>query len=117
MRETGLAGVSPSHPKLINLIAAGMTKAELVDAAAEAVKRQKPFAYALSTAEGRRRDAAVENLPSAEKQLDPDSQPAVEAEGLRLGLGKWSGIEQWPAYLARVRSAQQAEGGSRGGLH
>lgn len=117
MREAGLPDVSPSHPKLINLIAAGMTKAELVDAASEAVKRKKPFAYALSTAEGRRRDAAVENLPSAEKQLDPDSQPAVEAEGLRLGLGKWSQVEQWPAYLARVLSAQQAEGGSRGGLH
>jgi len=39
---------------------------------------------------------------------DPDSQPAVEAEGERLGLGRWSQTEQWPAYKARVRQAQRA---------
>lgn len=118
MRAAGLADVSPSHPKLLNLLSAGMTPGELVDAATEAVKRKKPFTYALSVAEGRRRDSAVEALPSADKPvLDPDSQQAVEAEGVRLGLGPWSGTEQFPAYRARVRSAQAAEQRSSGGLH
>lgn len=48
---------------------------------------------------------------------DPDSQPAVEAEGLRLGLGKWSQTEQWPAYLARVRARQRAEHSAPAGVH
>ncbi|WP_422085410.1 helix-turn-helix domain-containing protein [Variovorax sp.] len=38
---------------------------------------------------------------------DPDSQSAVEAEGERLGLGRWSQTEQWAAYKARVRQAQR----------
>lgn len=118
MRAAGLADVSPSHPKLLALLAAGITAGELVDAAIEAVKRKKPFSYALSVAEGRRRDSAVEALPSADKPPpDPDSQPAIEAEGERLGLGRWTQTEQWPAYLAKVRKAQAAERGASGGLH
>ncbi|MGQ2994261.1 hypothetical protein [Variovorax sp.] len=118
MRAAGLADVSPSHPKLLALLAAGITAGELVDAAIEAVKRKKPFSYALSVAEGRRRDSAVEALPSTDKPPpDPDSQPAVEAEGERLGLGRWKQTEQWPIYLAKVRKAQAAERGPSGGLH
>lgn len=118
MRAAGLADVSPSHPKLLNLLGAGITPGELVDAAAEAVKRKKPFSYALSVAEGRRRDSAVEALPSTDKPPpDPDSQPAVEAEGERLGIGRWAQTEQWPIYLAKVRKAQAAERGQSGGLH
>ncbi len=60
-----MQAVSPAHPKLIAMLDAGITVAELVDAASEAVKTQKPFAYALATAEGRRRDAATAPLPSA----------------------------------------------------
>ncbi|MNL60951.1 hypothetical protein D3C87_1848110 [compost metagenome] len=67
--------------------------------------------------EGRWQDEGVQVAGSPGAPRDPDSQPAVEAEGVRLGLGKWSQIEQWPAYLGRVRTAQQAEAGSRGGLH
>lgn len=66
MRKSGLADVNPSHPKLVALLEAGITQAELVQAAVSAVKLQKPFAYALATAEGRRRDAAkVTQLPAA----------------------------------------------------
>ncbi len=55
--------------------------------------------------------------PESGAALDPDSQPAVEAEGLRLGLGKWSGTEQWQAYLSRVRAAQRAEQAAPAGVH
>lgn len=65
MKDAGMAGVSPSHPKLIALLDAGITLDELADAAADAVSRGKPFAYALSTAEGRRRDSATAPLPAA----------------------------------------------------
>lgn len=65
MKAAGMAAVSPSHPKLIALLDAGIDVAELADAAAEAVRTGKPFAYALATAEGRRRDAATAPLPGA----------------------------------------------------
>lgn len=65
MRVAGMADVSPSHPKLLALLEAGITVPELVDAAAHALKSSKPFAYALATAEGRRRDSATEPLPAA----------------------------------------------------
>lgn len=117
MKSKGLQGVNPSHPKLTALIAAGITVDELSSAAEDAVAKQKPFAYALATAEGRRRDSVVEALPSAEKAIDPDSQSAVEAEGVRLGVGKWTQMEAWHPYKARVRAAQQAEKTMPEGVH
>lgn len=74
MKEAGLQGVSPSHPKLLALLEAGITVPELTDAATHAVKNQKPFAYALATAEGRRRDSATAALPAA-----GNKQEALEA--------------------------------------
>lgn len=108
MKTAGLvAGVSPSHPKLLALIAAGVTLAEFTDAATEAVTRQKPFAYALATAEGRRRDAATEPLPAA-AAIDPDSMQAVIAEGIAKGFGPWNELkEQFHIYKARVRGPKQ----------
>ena len=64
MRDAGLPDVNPSHPKLAALLAGGMTVEELRDAAAHAVERGKGFAYALATAEGRRRDAVGPPLPT-----------------------------------------------------
>ncbi len=84
MKSAGLQGVSPSHPKLIALLDAGITVDELTDAAAHAVKTQKPFAYALATAEGRRRDSATAALPTAgnkQKALE-DQNAAVAARFL-----------------------------------
>lgn len=66
MRKAGMADVSPSHPTLLALLAGGITVAELVGAATDAVAKRKGFAYALAVAEGRRRDAsAVGQLPEA----------------------------------------------------
>ena len=64
MRAAGLSETNPGHPKLLALLAAGITLDELTDAARTAAEQSKPFAYALATAEGRRRDAAkVTPLP------------------------------------------------------
>lgn len=63
--EAGMLDVNPLHPKLLALIDAGITDDELVAAGHEAKQRGKGFAYAMATAEGRRRDAAnVQALPT-----------------------------------------------------
>jgi hypothetical protein len=82
MKARGLiVGLSPGHPKLLALLAAGITDDELADAAADAVAKGKPFAYALATAEGRRRDAAVRNLPA---RRSPTTTAERNAEAKRL---------------------------------
>lgn len=119
MAGTGLPGVSATHPKLVALVAAGMTADELRDAARDAVAGGKGFPWALARAEGQRRDAAqVGVLPAAAPALDPDSREAVEADGERFGVGRWvafdaaSGVSTpWPVYKARVVKARQAERG------
>ena len=79
MRAAGLAETNPSHPKLLALLQAGITVEELADAARVAVASSKPFAYALATAEGRRRDAA---------KVTPLPQRAA------AGVGRHHGIAQ-----------------------
>ena len=75
MKAVGLAGVNPSHPMLLHLLAGGVTGEELVAAAVEAVHRGKSFAYALATAKGRRDDAASTTVSTA--------RPGVPAESAR----------------------------------
>lgn len=117
MRAAGLADASASHPKLLALLAAGMTLPELQAAAVYAVGKGHGFAYALSRAEGQRRDAAaMAALPDAPAGAgpDPDSQDAVQALAVSLGLSRWvagnldaRGVhEPWPVFKARVRKAQ-----------
>lgn len=66
MKAAGMQSVNPSDPRLVTLMQAGITIAELVTAAAEAVDRGKPFAYALKVAESRRHEAAaIGKLPGA----------------------------------------------------
>lgn len=62
LRERGIAGVNPSHPKLLELIAAGVTLAEFTDAAQEVRgdggRGKANLAYLCAVIVGRRRDAA-----------------------------------------------------------
>jgi len=111
MRAAGLPGVSDSSPKLQALLSAGLTPAELLDAAAYAVARGHGFAYAMARAEGQRRDAAalaaLPSAPPAEPAVDPDSRAGIEASALALGLSGWDqATEQWPQFAARVRRAR-----------
>jgi hypothetical protein len=69
-----MQAVNPSHPKLISLLEAGITVDELAQAAADAIAKGKTFSYALATAEGRRRDAAVAPLPDRASITVPSRQ-------------------------------------------
>ena len=85
MKSAGMASVNPANPKLTELLKAGITVSELADAASDAVSKGKSFAYALATAEGRRRDAATAPLPTVQRQ-----QPKSFAERDReAGWSRW----------------------------
>jgi uncharacterized protein YdaU (DUF1376 family) len=116
MRAAGLGDVSATHPKLLALVAAGLTVAELVAAARYAADRGKGFVYALSRAEGQRRDAAamaaLPDVPSV-GAADPDSRAAIEADAVRLGLPAWQQVDaqgrtvswlQWADGVRRARA-------------
>lgn len=42
------------------------------------------------------------------ESLDTTSRAAIEAQGVRMGLGKWNELEQWATYRARVLRACNA---------
>ena len=84
MKAAGMAAVNPSNPKLTALLAAGITVPELVAAAADAVAKGKPFAYALASAEGRRRDAATAPLPNVVQRDAPVETYAQRAARQRM---------------------------------
>jgi uncharacterized protein YdaU (DUF1376 family) len=117
MTAAGLTDVSRGNPKLRQLIEADVSVVELAEAATEAVKRGSGFAWALARVEGQRRDAASKlPIPKGKgASRDPDSRAAVEADGERLGLGKWQQLDRqgntvtWQAYADRVRAARAAE--------
>lgn len=57
--------------------------------------------------EGRWEDEGVQLAQSGAAPLDPESRPAIEAEGIAKGIGPWNETEQWHVYKARVRGQQQ----------
>lgn len=64
LRRGGFPTASASDPRVIAAAESGLTPDEVESAAKEAVGSGKGFAYALSTAAGRRKDAAnVQRLP------------------------------------------------------
>lgn len=83
MKASGLASVNPSHPDLQVLIDKGADIGLFVDAAKEAVKKQKPFAYVLAMVKGRMVDAAAL------------AQTALAAPSLQAGtVNKQEALEQ-----------------------
>lgn len=89
MKDFGIQGLNPGHPKLLALLQAGITADELCGIAAEPNAAGKGMAWVLATAEGRRRDAAkVQPLPRASPTLaDRNRQAADEAKRLIFGQG------------------------------
>lgn len=60
MREAGCNDTNPSHPRLLEALADGVTPQALADTAREAVAagKTRPFAYAITTARNRHAEAA-----------------------------------------------------------
>jgi hypothetical protein len=121
IRARGVADVNPGNPELIALIAQGVA-VETFEAAADTCAKATPpkgFAYLLGIVKRQLGEAAaIAAGPKAvSTAIDPESQLAIEAEGVRLGIGKWSGTEQFPAYKARVRAKQSAEHATPAGVH
>jgi uncharacterized protein YdaU (DUF1376 family) len=115
MVAAGVADASATHPKLLALLAAGLTVAELQAAAVYAVGKGAGFAYALARAEGQRRDAvALASLPDAPAlgAADPDSRAAIEADAVRLGVPAWQQVDaqgrtvSWQQWADTVRRAR-----------
>jgi len=90
LKSAGVIDVNPQHPKLLALLAAGLTEDEIVAAGIEARSRGKGFAYTLATAEGRRRDAAnVRPMPSKPVGgLSKAGQSTAAAAHPRPALGR-----------------------------
>lgn len=98
LRQSGVASVNPSNPKLIALLAAGLTEDELADLAAEPSSKGKGFAWLLAAAEGRRRDAAQTGaLPQA--RASPGSRPMN---------GRQSAISNYAVQAATARGEGNA---------
>lgn len=79
MKSAGLQSVNPQSADLIAAIAEGVTLAEFDIAAQESARNQKPFAYAIATARGRRKDAANPRPGKAEPLWAQQQRARIQA--------------------------------------
>jgi hypothetical protein len=104
MRD-GVQGVNPQHPKLLKLLAEGLTADEITAIGPEAAQKAKGFAWVLAAAEGRRRDAAtLSTLPALPTEEWFLSASGIEAKAAEHGLTQQRD-ETFPAFKARVYEA------------
>lgn len=88
LRRAGVSDGNTSHPKLLALLAQGVTDAELADAATSVPEAKRKFAYVLGVVEGRRRDAAaIGTLPSPRAPVN--RQQALEDSNRAVGA-RWA---------------------------
>lgn len=95
MREAGCGQTNPSHPDLIAALAEGVTPEALADTVREALAAnvRKPFAYAITTARGRRADGArtvITGQPRAgpAQTLGKTAQAINALEEMKNGLAQ-----------------------------
>lgn len=120
--EVGIEGVAQTDARLVELARAGVLPDELEAAAKAALKAraEHPLPWAIARIEAQRRDAQARQIEAAAgPALDPDSRVAIEADGVRFGIGVWKCVDDatgrsvpWPNYKARVLELRsQAAGG------
>lgn len=114
VKAKGIAGVNPSNPELLALLAQGVPIETFEDAAETCAKATPPkgLSYLLAIVKRQLGDANTiatgAGMPTAAWDA---SRASIEAKGVALGLGKWNDSdmsanrEQFPAYLLRVRAA------------
>jgi hypothetical protein len=78
--ECQLPDVSPSHPKLLAALEAGLTSDEIVEAGKHAKAKGKGLSYALTLAEGRRSDATNVKVVPCERNADTGKPTALPTE-------------------------------------
>lgn len=110
IRLRGIPDLNPSNPELLALIGQGVV-VETFEAAADVCAKSTPpkgFAYLLAIVRRQLGEAAAiaAGPTAASTAMDPDTKQAVEAEGIAKGIGKWTEMEPWHLYKARVRSTQ-----------
>lgn len=74
MKTAGIADPNPGHATLLALLEAGADLAEFASAAADAVDREKGFAYALGIVANRRKEAAAMAASGMHQGALPASQ-------------------------------------------
>lgn len=86
MREAGCGQTNPSHPDLLAALAEGVTPQVLAHTVREAIAAnvRKPFAYAITTARGRRADGARDIDTTTGKR---QAEPSWQAKGVASILG------------------------------
>ncbi len=118
MKRGGIGAVSPQHPKLLAMVSAGVTPEQFEQAAVEAVKKSKGFAYALGILEGQLREANALTADGLAMPAKPwnESRSTIEAEAERLGIGRWDEAmwsigkgQSFAEYTKRVEAARNLE--------
>lgn len=107
LKREGILDVNPMHPRLLALLAAGLTVDEIASVAPEARQKSKGFAWILATAEGRRRDAA--NVVALPKKIEAPwflSASKIEEMGPKKGIVRGPD-ELFPIYKNRVFQAYE----------
>ena len=109
----GMPDVSPNHPDLTALIEKGVDLAMFEDAAKKTNGKGSPFPYVVTVLTNLLKSSqSIADLPAVGAvQWDRD-RVTVEAEGVRLGLGKWDdkvliNRELFTDYVERVRVARE----------
>lgn len=119
LRKAGIPG-NPSHPTLLELIAAGATAQHFADAAPKAAGKRDPFAYLLGVVRGQLADAAGvrSSVGAGQDGSAQDAEDWRETKGgvnrraVEVGLKPWDEIEPWPAFKARVVAEDERRGGA-----
>lgn len=119
LERAGVGEVGPGDGRLVELARAQVLPDELESAARAAVKAgaEHPLPWAMARIAAQRREAAAVAIAGPRgPALDPDSREAIEADGVRFGIGRWVVLDEssgrstpWPVYKARVVKARQAD--------
>lgn len=119
LQRVGVQGVGQDDGRLVELARAGVLPDELEAAARAAVKAgaEHPLPWAIARINAQRREAAAVAIAGPPgPSLDPDSREAVEADGVRFGIGRWVQFDAgsgkttpWPVYKAQVVRLRQAD--------
>ena len=110
MRQAGLSDANPSNPKLLALIARGVSTAQFADAARRSVEKGKGMGYALGIVDGELREATdLAAGPAVPTGPWDATRSSIEAKAAEFGIAPWNADDLSPnretfaAYTERVR--------------